>query len=158
MGILRDFSASLGWILRHSLPEIIELQSAITAIAWSVWLFGSWNTFESSLSYSGLDQIAPEWLWAVLIGSIGAFQSISLIRYDGKPRQLATLFSGSLWLFFSCSFVLSDSSAATFITFGIMSVSSFWAYIRLGLPEEEVEIREISEDIIDKWTCPGEDE
>jgi hypothetical protein len=109
---------------------------AFTAIVWGAQLLDPFDTFSTSLAFSMMSQIAPEYIWGSLFAGFG-FLQLFIIRCDGghlKPIsgyiQLLGVFA---WSMVSLFFFIGNPHGTGFIpylTIMFLSLFCYWDIIR----------------------------
>jgi uncharacterized membrane protein HdeD (DUF308 family) len=86
----------------------LEFLPALYLLMWGMWVLNPWvNSFASSAAFTEMGQLAPEWLWGIVIMAIGLFQTIVVftenckLRADAALLSMFTLFSMSMLVFYS---------------------------------------------------------
>jgi len=114
----------------------VELFSAIEAVVLGVLLLLPPSTFRSSPSYDGMARLMPETGWGVLLLVIGLVQLAGLPRrQDGTEavrwRRSLAMTSGAVYAFMAAGFVLANPLSTAVVTYTLLALSQFWAYVRL---------------------------
>lgn len=124
-------------VLRGSCTRFAEVQSALMALLWAVWLALPLGTFTSSQSYRHMAAWAPEWVWAAFFGVVGSVQLTAVLqdamRFNPLPmRRVCAWVSALIWLWIGLLFLYASPASLAGPTFAGVAVGLFWAWFRLS--------------------------
>jgi hypothetical protein len=118
--------------------EPLALFLGLYAVAYGVPLFlPPHDTFPLSMVYTMLGQMAPEWLWGLLLLAIGLPQIGSALRdRPGRACRLSHLAATALWTFWALLFGFSTQwRSGLGPTFLVLAAASVLCYLRALPPE-----------------------
>lgn len=116
--------------------RIYELLIALTAIVWGGWLISPIDTFGSTPTARVFHNIAPEWVWGVVMVATGTHLLLAIWRDKLTMRRLSLVMLSLLWLAIWAIFVLGNwRSTATviYLFWVILCAVSYWKAGRNGV-------------------------
>jgi hypothetical protein len=111
--------------------EFAELQGAILAMMWGVWLLLPFYD-RPLVTYETLLQVAPNEGWAVLFMAVGFGQMYGLVRQKRRLRRFFTFAALLVWLFTSILIGMNDWHALSFPMACAFALGAGWGFIRIG--------------------------
>lgn len=110
----------------------IEILLVYASMAFGLKLLSPENTFVSSVSFSVMAVIAPEWVWGLAMLITGSIRLFALVRCLLRIRWAISFVSLIMWTSISISFFLSNPSGTGSITFFTFVLASAWCLLALS--------------------------
>lgn len=113
--------------------EIGEFILSLFMILWGLWLLNpAWDTF-SLPSFEAFLTVAPEMVWGLIAMSIGVLTLLSAgIKY--YPARRVMIFLNMMWwAFVAVMFLMCVPENTAVPIYMMLSILSFWRYIKLVL-------------------------
>lgn len=93
---------------KQSERQIIEIALTVLSFWWAALLSFPFQTFQLGASYSAMSELAPEWVWALVILMIGTIQLIGFLQKKQIIRRTGLLLATGLWFFVSAMFAVGE--------------------------------------------------
>lgn len=125
-------------VLKFSIQKqtaVAEFLMGATAFLWGIWLVNPlWDTFALP-SFAGFASFGSEMLWGCIYATIGLLVILSSMTKYLRVRQFLAFVQMLMWVFASVGFALVVPENTAVPVYFMLSVISFWLYIRLMFTE-----------------------
>lgn len=110
---------------------VAEFLMGTTAFLWGIWLINPfWDTFDLP-SFAGFASLGSELLWGTIYAVIGLIVVIASMTPYQKVRQFMAFVQMIIWVFAATGFALDVPQNTAVPVYIMLSIISFWLYIRL---------------------------
>lgn len=111
--------------------EVSEMLVSAVMFFWGVWLLNPyWDTFSLAV-FAGFPQFGSEELWGGLYAFVGLLGIICAATRKIRVRKAVILLQIAMWAFVATAFVTARPETTAVPVYVMMSVISFWLYIKL---------------------------
>lgn len=111
--------------------EIGEFILGMFAVTWGIWLLlPMWDTF-SYPSFASFLYVAPEHIWGLFALFLGLITILFASTKLFFVRKLMSLLHIAWWAFVSSMFVFAAPGNTAVPVYMMLSVYSFWRYVKL---------------------------
>lgn len=118
-------------------PRILELGGAAWSVVWGFWVGNPWwDVFPSSPTFQTMGQVAPEWVWGLVVVGVGIGQLIALYNDSTRWRYRISASAFLVWAFVTWLFLISNFSSTATVTYGMMSTMAALAAAKLRWREK----------------------
>lgn len=112
--------------------EYAELQGALVAIGWGVWIYAPARApFQNSVLFAPLVDTLPIYWWSFLFVLAGVFQASALIVNNISARRAACLAAVVAWLFAAAVLGYGTESSPLIPFILMFALGSAWGYLRI---------------------------
>lgn len=110
--------------------RIVELILGCAALTWGVWLLLPFAIFPTSPTFRVMGEIAPEWVWGLLMAGAGLQSIIGVMRQSYTMRRWSLAVMAALWLASWTAFVLGNWRSTTSVHYLWWFVLCAYSYLR----------------------------
>ncbi|MDQ3832244.1 MAG: hypothetical protein M3315_01145 [Actinomycetota bacterium] len=92
-------------------PCSAELLSGAVLALCGVWLLLPFHSFASAVTFRGMSQVAPEWVWGLYLLLLGLTRLGAAFFGYAPARRLTAILAAVTWAFIATTFLLSNPRA-----------------------------------------------
>lgn len=114
-------------------------------IVWGFWIANPWwNVFDRAALYSGMQDLAPEWIWGTVAVLSSLVTLYGAIRPSYRAFILGALILGWHWAMVALMYFWGDWQSTGGITSGMVCTYAMYIYLnvrvnRIGTPEQQLD-------------------
>lgn len=131
--LAQRLTARLKVLLTKKDFEFLELLGGSIGTSWGLWLLMPWPTFAAARSFDAMREMAPEWLWGLVILLAGAAQLVGLLLDHWRGRRAGALALAAIWMFIGTMIGIASPTSTGVVVYPWLSLASLWAYWRMRL-------------------------
>lgn len=114
--------------------KCLQLPLTVVSCFWAI-LLAPRIDLQSDV-YTVLRDVAPEWLWSLILAAIGGMHLVGFLANSRRAQRIALCCSTAVWLFIGALFFLSalfaHGSAPTGGVYIIFGAMAWWALAKNG--------------------------
>ena len=112
--------------------RVTETILASSALSWGIWLLLPFNTYGSSVTFSVLADIAPEWVVGSAMFLAGLLLFVGGVRQSYCLRRWSLVAIALMWAILWMAFLLGNWRSTATVTYIWWFVLSVYSYLRVG--------------------------
>jgi hypothetical protein len=109
----------------------IETIPALYAFVWGLWILFPWKSFETSLVYSEMARLAPEWLWGTFYAALGFFQLLVYALDKPKLRIIGMVISMFAFINLTIFAAFGNYQSTASPSFFVMAIAAWLSFNRI---------------------------
>lgn len=122
-------------VLRDEDTGPLAILLGLYMLIWGVALLMPWTTFTAFSVYGPMSQIAPEWVWGLLIVLVGSVQVLAPTQKHRTCMCWVHAIAGTIWTFWALFFLMgSGGVSAAAPGFLVLALGSALCYLRARGP------------------------
>lgn len=112
-------------IIRDYDLEPLRLFMGASSLLWGVWLLMPWVTTGNGFTF--LRDLAPMWVWAMLMIGVGLSQVFAVCNENFLPRMFACTTAGAWWTWLTVTIAISNPHATILPVLFLYAITCFFA-------------------------------
>ena len=112
--------------------RIVEIILGMAALTWGIWLMLPFSIFQSSPTFAVMAEIAPEWVWGLLMAGAGLQAIVGIWRNSYTMRRWSLAVMAALWLAAWTTFLLANWRSTTTVHYIWWFVFCAYSYMRVS--------------------------
>jgi nitrate reductase gamma subunit len=110
----------------------LEYVCAFAAILWGLWVVNPfWNTFDPTKSsvFRSMSEVAPEWVWGLVILLIGILQFVSRRTMNIKFRSISSFLAMFVWITLSIFYLMGNYASPGISMYVIYTAMNYIVFL-----------------------------
>lgn len=104
--------------------KTLELWLAGLSLIWGLWVLSPfWDTFQSVRTYHIMSDVAPEWVWGLVMCLSAILNLFAMLRNHSILRRFALSGAVFIWFFISVSAGLSNYASPAAPLYGFVAIT-----------------------------------